>query len=58
MKSQAWQTQYGDVVRLGPNTIAVADKQMLHQILFQDDIPKAPSYKRFQRMIILKDMII
>ena len=58
VKLQAWQTQYGDVVRLGPNTIGVADKQMLRQILFKDDIPKGPAYKRLQRMIISKDMII
>ncbi|KAI9499051.1 cytochrome P450 [Zychaea mexicana] len=48
-KYQAWQTKYGEVVRLGPNTIGVADKQMLRQILFKDDIPKGPAYKRLQR---------
>ncbi|KAI7861163.1 cytochrome P450 [Circinella umbellata] len=48
-KLQAWQTQYGDVVRLGPNSVGVADKEMLRQILLKDDIPKGPAYKRLQR---------
>ncbi|KAI9255174.1 cytochrome P450 [Phascolomyces articulosus] len=49
VKFQAWQSKYGDVVRLGPNAIGVSDKHVLRQILFKEDIPKGPAYERLQR---------
>lgn len=44
----AWHKQYGKVVRLGPNRISVADKDMVQQVLMTDDFPKGPSYNRLQ----------
>ncbi|CEP11856.1 hypothetical protein [Parasitella parasitica] len=40
--------KYGDVIRLGPKLIAVADKDMIKQILVTDDFPKDAIYKVFQ----------
>ncbi|KAI9499056.1 cytochrome P450 [Zychaea mexicana] len=48
-KFQRWQNQYGDVVRLGPKSIQVADKHMVRQVLFKDDLPKGPDYERMSR---------
>ncbi|CDH57423.1 p450 monooxygenase [Lichtheimia corymbifera JMRC:FSU:9682] len=45
-----WHKQYGKVVRLGPNRISVADKDMVQQVLMTDDFPKGPSYNRLQRL--------
>ncbi|KAI8641354.1 cytochrome P450 [Parasitella parasitica] len=41
--------KYGDVIRLGPKLIAVADKEMIKQILVTDDFPKATIYEVFQK---------
>lgn len=40
--------KYGDVIRLGPDTVAVADKDMIKQVLVTDDFPKAAIYEVFQ----------
>lgn len=40
--------KYGDVVRLGPNTVSVADKDMAKKVLITEDLPKGPIYKVFQ----------
>ncbi|KAI8144826.1 cytochrome P450 [Fennellomyces sp. T-0311] len=48
-KFKAWQEEYGDVVRLGPDTIAISDKDMLRQVLLKDDLPKGPRYERLGR---------
>lgn len=45
---KAWHKQYGKVVRLGPNRISVADKDMVQQVLMTDDFPKGPAYNRLQ----------
>ncbi|KAI9276737.1 cytochrome P450 [Phascolomyces articulosus] len=47
-KLHMWQSKYGNVVRLGPSTIGIADKNMLKQILSTDDFPKGPAYQRTQ----------
>lgn len=39
---------YGDIVRLGPSVISVANKEMAKQILVTEDLPKGPLYKAFQ----------
>ncbi|KAI8139344.1 cytochrome P450 [Fennellomyces sp. T-0311] len=44
-----WREKYGDVVRLGPNRIMVSNKEMLRQILIQDDFHKGPMYMRIRR---------
>ncbi|CAO0800979.1 unnamed protein product [Mucor circinelloides] len=41
--------KYGDVIRLGPDMVAVADKDMIKQVLVTDDFPKAAIYEVFQR---------
>lgn len=43
-KLRDYHEKYGKIVRLGPNYIAVADKDMLKQILVKDDLQKAPNY--------------
>jgi hypothetical protein len=40
--------KYGDTIRLGPNLVAVADKDMIKQVLVTDDFPKATIYEAFQ----------
>ncbi|OAD00103.1 cytochrome P450 CYP5313 [Mucor lusitanicus CBS 277.49] len=35
---------HGAIVRTGPTSISVADKDMIKQILVQDDLPKGPIY--------------
>jgi len=40
--------QYGDVVRLGPTFVSIANKDMLKQILVTEDFPKAKIYDAFQ----------
>lgn len=35
---------YGDVVRVGPNMVSVADKDMIKEILFTKDYPKSNLY--------------
>ncbi|KAI7905070.1 cytochrome P450 [Cokeromyces recurvatus] len=37
--------KYGDMVRIGPNTISIANKDLLKQVLVSDDLPKGPIYK-------------
>ncbi|CAO3652710.1 unnamed protein product [Mucor hiemalis] len=39
---------YGDIVRLGPKTISVCNKDLIKQVLVTDDLPKGPMYKIFQ----------
>ncbi|KAG2203174.1 hypothetical protein INT46_008932 [Mucor plumbeus] len=41
--------KYGDTIRLGPNLVAVADKDMIKQVLVTDDFPKATIYEAFQK---------
>ncbi|CAO0790909.1 unnamed protein product [Mucor circinelloides] len=41
--------QYGDVVRLGPTFVSIANKDMLKQILVTEDFPKAKIYDAFQK---------
>ncbi|GAN02021.1 cytochrome p450 monooxygenase [Mucor ambiguus] len=41
--------KYGEVVRLGPTFVSIADKNMLKQILFTEDFPKAKIYDAFQK---------
>ncbi|CAM0140406.1 unnamed protein product [Umbelopsis sp. WA50703] len=40
--------KYGPVVRINSRVISVADKHMIKQILHDDDLPKARTYKAFQ----------
>ncbi|ORZ02865.1 cytochrome P450 [Syncephalastrum racemosum] len=40
-----WHDQYGKVIRIGPNIISVADKDMIRQALVTDIIPKGPGYQ-------------
>ncbi|KAI9005435.1 cytochrome P450, partial [Phycomyces nitens] len=40
--------KYGHVVRIGPNSVSVSDKDMIKQILITEDFEKGPSYTRFQ----------
>ncbi|KAI8144332.1 cytochrome P450 [Fennellomyces sp. T-0311] len=47
-KILALQDKYGEVVRTAPNSIVISNKNMLRQILYKDDIPKGPAYKRLQ----------
>ncbi|GAA5798604.1 cytochrome P450 [Helicostylum pulchrum] len=39
---------YGPIVRLGPKTIAVSDKDLIRDVLVTEDLPKGPLYKVFQ----------
>ncbi|ORZ02515.1 cytochrome P450 [Syncephalastrum racemosum] len=41
----SWHDQYGTVVRIGPNTISISDKNMIKQALITESLPKAPSYE-------------
>ncbi|KAF1799833.1 cytochrome P450 CYP5313 [Mucor lusitanicus] len=41
--------KYGEVVRLGPTFVSIADKDMLKQILVTEDFPKAKIYDAFQK---------
>ncbi|KAI9473437.1 MAG: cytochrome P450 [Benjaminiella poitrasii] len=45
---QALHNKYGDVVRLGPRVITIANKQLLKQALVTEDLPKGPIYKILQ----------
>ncbi|KAI9247518.1 cytochrome P450 [Phascolomyces articulosus] len=49
-KLKEWQNQYGRVVRIGPNTIAISNKHMLQQVLLHDDLPKGPAYRRIEKL--------
>ncbi|KAL9617394.1 MAG: hypothetical protein Q9160_007798 [Pyrenula sp. 1 TL-2023] len=40
--------KYGNVVRLGPNFVSVADRDSAKKILQEWDLPKSPSYDRFK----------
>lgn len=42
--------KYGPIVRLGPKTIAVSDKDLIRDVLVTEDLPKGPLYKVFQGM--------
>lgn len=44
--------KYGPIVRLGPKTIAVSDKDLIRDVLVTEDLPKGPLYKVFQGMYI------
>ncbi|KAG1058231.1 hypothetical protein G6F42_028762 [Rhizopus arrhizus] len=35
---------HGAIVRTGPKSISVADKNMIKQVLVHDDLPKGPIY--------------
>ncbi|KAI8971114.1 cytochrome P450 [Pilobolus umbonatus] len=41
--------KYGDIVRIGPNAIEVADRALVKRILASDDLPKGPIYKLLNR---------
>ncbi|KAL9542581.1 hypothetical protein MBANPS3_008546 [Mucor bainieri] len=41
--------KYGEVVRLGPTFVSIADKNILKQILVTEDFPKAKIYEAFQK---------
>ncbi|KAI8982259.1 cytochrome P450 [Mycotypha africana] len=41
--------KYGEVVRLGPRSISISNKEMIRQALVTEDLPKGPLYKLFQR---------
>ncbi|ORY90987.1 cytochrome P450 [Syncephalastrum racemosum] len=45
---QQWYRQYGTVYRLGPNSIAVSDKEMIKEALVTDVIPKGPGYEKLR----------
>lgn len=40
--------KYGNVVRVSSQAISIADKHMIKQVLHDDDLPKARTYKAFQ----------
>lgn len=44
----AFHDKYGEVVRLGPELISVAGKDLLKQVLITDDFPKGKLYDAFQ----------
>lgn len=46
---------YGDLVRLGPNTVSVADKDIAKSVLVTEDLPKGPIYKIFQGNFLFCD---
>lgn len=39
---------YGGVVRIGPRSISIAGKDMIKQVLVNDDLPKGPIYSLFK----------
>ncbi|KAI8071386.1 cytochrome P450 [Gongronella butleri] len=41
--------KYGPVMRLGPKSISVADKDMIKQVLSQDDLQKGEVYDSFKK---------
>lgn len=40
--------KYGGVVRTGPRSVSISDKDMIKQILVIDDLPKGPAYSLFR----------
>ncbi|KAI9323898.1 cytochrome P450 [Dichotomocladium elegans] len=42
--------RYGKVVRLGPRSIVISDKDMIRQVLQKDDLPKGSTYKNLQKL--------
>jgi hypothetical protein len=44
----AFHDKYGEIVRLGPELISVASKDLLKQVLITDDFPKGKLYDAFQ----------
>ncbi|KAI8636080.1 cytochrome P450 [Parasitella parasitica] len=40
---------HGAIVRTGPNSISVADKDMIKQVLIRDDLPKGPIYAMLRK---------
>lgn len=48
-KLYEYHEKYGKVVRLGPNSIMIADKDMLKQVLVKEDFRKAPNYDLLKR---------
>lgn len=40
--------KYGEVVRVGPKSISVSDKEMIKQVISQDDLQKGPAYSIFK----------
>jgi hypothetical protein len=40
--------KYGEVVRIGPRSVSISDKDMIKQVLLQDDLPKGPAYSIFK----------
>ncbi|KAI9323899.1 cytochrome P450 [Dichotomocladium elegans] len=49
-KFLSFHDQYGEIVRLGPRHIMVSNKDMLRQILQEDDMPKDAVYSRLERL--------
>ncbi|KAL9547326.1 hypothetical protein MBANPS3_006220 [Mucor bainieri] len=41
--------KHGAIVRTGPESISVADKDMIKQILIHDDLPKGPIYETLRK---------
>lgn len=39
---------HGAIVRTGPQSISVADKDMIKQVLVHDDLPKGPIYENLR----------
>ncbi|ORZ05408.1 cytochrome P450 [Absidia repens] len=48
-KYLAFSDQYGDVTKLGPSTLLISDKDMIKQVLQQDDLQKGAIYDLFQK---------
>ncbi|KAI8056335.1 cytochrome P450 [Gilbertella persicaria] len=48
-KLKSFHETYGDLVRLGPRTISIADKTMIRQILVHEDLPKSSVYEMLQK---------
>lgn len=44
-----YHAKYGNIVRLGPRQVWVADPDALKTMLYQIDLPKVATYKEFSR---------
>ncbi|KAI8062339.1 cytochrome P450 [Gilbertella persicaria] len=48
-KFKQYHEKYGDIVRLGPDRVAIGDKDMIKQVLVTEDLKKGPVYKVFSK---------
>jgi hypothetical protein len=44
---------YGEIVRVGPRTVSISNKDMLKQILVTEDLVKAPIYDLFASKVYI-----